>query len=69
MWAHGTSLSLSPPSLSFVGAEKRIDLEKQQHLFRTGELKPVLVYTSKNRQVPKSDLPGEFVGGFPIKSD
>ncbi|SCZ93613.1 BZ3500_MvSof-1268-A1-R1_Chr6-3g08772 [Microbotryum saponariae] len=43
------------------------DLEKRQHAFATGELKPTKVYESKLAQIPVSDLPDDFAGGFPGK--
>lgn len=41
------------------------DLEKRQHLYASGQLLPTEVYLSKTAQIPVSDLPEEFVGGFP----
>ena len=40
------------------------DLEKRQHAYRSGELKPSKKYVSKTAQVAV-DLPDEFAGGFP----
>ncbi|SCV67700.1 BQ2448_5311 [Microbotryum intermedium] len=43
------------------------DLEKRQHAFACGELHPTKVYESKLAQIPASDLPDDFAGGFPGK--
>lgn len=42
-------------------------MEKRQHLFAAGELKPEKVYESKTEKIEPSGLPSEFVGGFPEK--
>lgn len=43
------------------------DLEKRQHLFSSGQLKPTRRYESKTAALPDTDLPEDFAGGFPTK--
>lgn len=59
------SLRSSPvsPSLNPSGA----DLEKQQHAYASGAIARTKEYHSKTAALPASDLPSEFVGGFPTK--
>lgn len=42
------------------------DLEKQQHAFAEGQVKPTKVYESKTAAAAaQADLPDEFAGAFP----
>ncbi|KAL8276564.1 hypothetical protein RQP46_011054 [Phenoliferia psychrophenolica] len=43
------------------------DLEKQQHLYSSGAIPRTKEYRSKTALIAPSDLPDEFVGGFPTK--
>ncbi|KAM0754703.1 hypothetical protein T439DRAFT_119710 [Meredithblackwellia eburnea MCA 4105] len=43
------------------------DLEKHQHAFASGDIPRTKIYKSKTAALPPSDLPDEFVGGFPRK--
>ncbi|KAK4700469.1 hypothetical protein P7C70_g5776, partial [Phenoliferia sp. Uapishka_3] len=68
MWAHGTP----SPSLSRMRAQLKAlrfstDLEKQQHAFASGAIAKTKEYHSKTAAIPLSDLPSDFVGGFPTK--
>lgn len=41
--------------------------ERRQHAYAEGKLKPTLKYVSKTAQIPPSDLPSDFAGGFPSR--
>ena len=68
MWAHGTPAAplrfvskLADPPESFA------DLEKKQHAYASGSIPRTKEYLSKTALIPSSELPNEFVGGFPTK--